>query len=191
MAFSCIHTSLSNKWVWLLFVLLFASPFCLYITSVLWLCLVPLSLPFKQLPPPLIVCSEYLHVCVRVCVHVRVNLNPDSTWEMWVFLSLDGFSFSPFSLTQMFSSQVWPVRTSSLWYGGICKFSIQGPEMEWKYPGCPALAPSRLFLLPSFSQPWWCWWVRRRARTFCQCLCALLWRRVNALGFPFLLFRVL
>lgn len=45
--------------------------FCLYVTSILWPCLTPLSLPFKSLP-----LSKFT-VCVHACV--CVNSHPGST----------------------------------------------------------------------------------------------------------------
>lgn len=152
MAVSCMDASLYNKWLCLLISLFALS--CLSVTSILWPCLAPLSLPFKSLPP----LSKFT-VCMRVSciVHAHVWMHTQVLHEtLWVFLSLDG-SFPSFLFIQMLLPHVSvprAVRTSSLWCG-VCKLSMQEPVSGWKRPGYFFLLPLSVdFSLNTSAQRW-------------------------------------
>lgn len=101
--------------------------FCLYVTSILWPCLAPLSLPFKSLPP----LSKFT-VCVRACVMrracARVNAHPGSARDtVGISESRWFFSIVLAHSDVVTSRKCAPaVRTSSLWCG-VCKLSMQEP----------------------------------------------------------------
>lgn len=135
MAFSCTHTSLSNTWICLFFVSLFASPFCLYITSVLWPCLVPLSLPFKQLLLPFIFHSVCLHACMYACMHVyprfymrSVGISESGQLPLSIILVHADVFLSSESYQDPFHLVWWCLQVF-----------YPGAGLEWKYPGFGSL----------------------------------------------------
>lgn len=144
--------------------------------------------PFQPLPPPFMVYSVCVHACMCVCVcacassrfFVR-NVGISESWQFPVFIIL---THSDVSLSHVTHQDLFPLclvwRCLQVFYPGA--------KLEWKYPGHPALAPFLFlsvayFLILPVSPG--------AVQGHCQCLCELLWRRENALGFLFLLFRVL
>lgn len=146
-AVSCMDASLYNKWLCLLISLFALS--CLSVTSILWPCLAPLSLPFKSLPP----LSKFT-VCMRVSclVHAHVWMHTQVLHEtLWVFLSLDG-SFPSFLFIQMLLPHVCvPGPSGPLPFGVgfvscLCRSQCQDESARVTFFSCPFLLTTPLIL---------------------------------------------